>query len=173
VRGHSSGCGLIHPFFPRLNKVKDMDEILFNEAGVKISSQRLTVERQVYALKDIDSVELKKTAPKRMVALAFLLSGLFFMLDEGKLFALGGFFVLIGIVLLISGTTQYTIVLNSDMGRNEVISSSDSVFIEKVLQVLDSAMLNQAHPKGINLHLKTVKIFNDAKVLLKRSLRSL
>lgn len=126
-----------------------MDEhILFHNAGVKISNQQLIVPGHVYALNDIESVEFIKVEPKRTVAFVLLLVGMFLLLREGNLFALGGFSVLMSIVIWISGNTQYSLVINTAAGRKEVLSTMDRAYIEKVMQVLDTAMLHTPHEKS-------------------------
>lgn len=124
-----------------------MDEhILFHNAGVKITSQQLIVPGHVYVLNEIESAEFIKVEPKRTVAIVLLCVGMFILLSEGHLFALGGFSVLMSIVIWISGNTQYRVMINTATGNHEVLSSMDRAYVEKVLHALDAAML-KSYPK--------------------------
>lgn len=139
-----------------------MDEhILFHNAGVKISNQQLIVPGHVYALKDIESVEFTQLEPKRTVALILILAGLFLLFREGNLFALGGFSVLMGIVIWITGNTQYSVIINTSSGRHEVLSSMDRTYIEKVLHALDAAMLKSAHHRPATGHANPLQTLDD------------
>lgn len=125
-----------------------MDEnILFNQADIKISSQHLNVHGKTYALSDIQFVESRLVEPKRIAALILLFCGLALLLDEGSLFALGGFCVLLGIVCWVSGGAKYSVVIHTAAGEHRVITTNDRLFTEKVIHALDTAMLNSAQPR--------------------------
>jgi hypothetical protein len=139
-----------------------MDEhILFHNAGVKISNQQLIVPGHVYALKDIESVEFSELEPKRTVALVLILAGLFLLFREGNLFALGGFSVLMGIVIWITGNTQYSVIINTSSGRHEVLNSMDRAYIEKVLHAMDAAMLKHEHYRPVTGDANPLQTLDD------------
>lgn len=120
-----------------------MDEhILFSHADISISSQQLNVHGKIHAISDIHRVESRLIEPKRIAALILLFTGLVLLLDEGSLFALGGFCVLLGIVFWVSGGTKYSVVIHTADGKHRVVSSDDRLFTEKVIHALDTAMLN-------------------------------
>lgn len=122
-----------------------MDEhLLFSHADISITSQHLNVHGKTYAVSDIHTVESRLIEQKRIPALILLFIGVVLLLDEGSLFALGGFCVLLGIVLWVSGSTRYSVVIQTSDGKYEVVSSDDRLFTEKVIHALDTAMLNNA-----------------------------
>ncbi len=125
-----------------------MDEtLLFSSADIKVSHQHLNVRGQSYAITDINHVELKLIEPKRIVATILFLAGLYLLLDEGKLFALGGFSIILGVVFWVSGGTRYTVVIHSSAGELRVFTSDDRLLTEKIIQALDTAMLEYANPR--------------------------
>jgi hypothetical protein len=163
MRGRS-GCCFIHPFFSPLKPSKGqvMDEnILFSHADVKVSREHLEVHGKIYPVSDIHFVESRLVEPKHIAALILFFSGLVMLLDEGSLFALGGFFVLLGIVLWVSGGTKYSVVIHTAGGEHRVLTSNDRLFNEKVVQALDTAMLSNAQPRVNNVLSATQAAYPD------------
>lgn len=129
-----------------------MDEnILFNHADIKISQQQLNVHGKIYPVSDIQFVESRLVEPKRIAALILFFTGVALLLDEGSLFALGGFCVLLGVVFWVSGGTKYSVLIHTAAGEHRVVTSNDRLFTEKVIHALDTAMLNHAQPKVMNV----------------------
>jgi hypothetical protein len=127
------------PLKPSKGQVMD-ENILFNHADITISQQHLQVHGKSYAIADIQQVESRLVEPKRIVALILLFCGMALLLDEGSLFAVGGFCVLVGIVVWVAGGTQYSVVIHTVTGEHRVVSSTDRLFTEKVIHALDTAM---------------------------------
>lgn len=126
------------------------ENILFSNADVKVTSQHLNVHGKIYPIADIHFVESRFVEPKRILALILLFTGLILLLDEGSLFALGGFCVLLGIVFWVSGGTKYSVMIHTQVGEHKVITSDDQLMIEKVIHALDKAMLNGEQPRALN-----------------------
>ena len=125
-----------------------MDEkILFRHADISISHQHLHVHGKSYAITDIHRVESRLVKPKHMLALILLFCGMALLLDEGRLFALGGFCVLLGIVLWVAGGTKYSVVIHTANGEHRLVTSSDRLFTEKVIHALDTAMQPVTQPR--------------------------
>lgn len=123
------------------------DTILFSHADIKVSHQHLTVRGQTYAFADIKHVELQLIEPKRIVATILFLAGLFLLVDEGQLFALGGFSIILSVVFWVSGGTKYAVVIHNAAGEQRVFSSDDRLLTEKIVHALDTAMLEYANPR--------------------------
>jgi hypothetical protein len=134
------------PLKPRKGQVMD-ENIMLNEAGITISQQFLHVHGKSYAMADIQQVESRLVEPKRIVALILLFCGMALLLNEGSLFALGGFCVLLGIVLWVAGGTKYSLVLHTAAGEHRVLTSHDRLFIEKVIHALATARQPAAQPR--------------------------
>lgn len=150
MRGRIFGAALsIHsspPLLPYKGQVMD-EHLLFSHADISITSQHLNVHGKIYAVSDIHTVESRLIEQKRFAALILLFTGLVLLLDEGSLFALGGFCVLLGIVLWVSGGTRYSVVIHTSDGKYDVVSSDDRLFTEKVIHALDTAILNNANSR--------------------------
>ncbi len=126
-----------------------MDEnILFSNADIKVSLEHLDVHGKIYPVSDIHFVESRLVEPKRIAALILLFTGLALLLDEGSLFALGGFFILLGIVFWVSGGSKFSVVIHTASGEHRVITSSDRLFTEKVINALNTAMLSNVPTKA-------------------------
>ncbi|MGQ2964241.1 DUF6232 family protein [Methylophilus sp.] len=125
-----------------------MDEnILFSHADIKVSLQHLNVHGKSYAIADIHQVEARLVEPKRIAALILFFCGIALLLDEGSLFALGGFCVLLGIVLWVAGGAKYSVVIHTAGGEHCVLTSDDRLFTEKVIHALDTAMQPATQPR--------------------------
>lgn len=139
-----------------------MDEtLLFSSADVKVSNQQLIVRGQSYAIADINHVELNFIEPKRILATILFLTGLFLLLDEGDLFALGGFSIILGFVFWVSVATKYALVIHSSAGEKRVYTSSDRLLIEKVIFSLDTAMLENGPQRAVNSYSSTERTYPD------------
>ncbi|MFD1123039.1 DUF6232 family protein [Methylophilus flavus] len=139
-----------------------MDEnILFSHADVKVSREHLDVHGKIYPVSDIHLVESRLVEPKRITALILLFSGMTLLLDEGSLFAVGGFLVLLGIVFWVSGGSKYSVVIHTAGGEHRVITSNDRLFTEKVITALDTAMLNNGSPIVTSLQSAAETSFRD------------
>lgn len=123
------------------------ETILFSNTDIKVSHQHLNIHGQTYAIADINHIELKLIEPKRIVATILFLAGLFLLIDEGQLFALGGFSVILGVVFWVSGGTKYALVIHSSAGEQRVLTSDDRLLAEKIIHAVDTAMLEYANPR--------------------------
>jgi hypothetical protein len=138
-----------------------MDEnLLFSHADITISPQHLKVDGKTYAIADIQQVESRLVEPKRILALILLFCGVALLLDEGSLFALGGFCVLLGIVLWVAGGTRYLVVIHTSSGEQRVVTSSDRLFTEKVIHALDTAM-QPANQLKVNIPARPEPAYSD------------
>jgi hypothetical protein len=139
-----------------------MDEkLLFSNADIKVSNQHLNVRGKVYAIADINQVELTFVEPKRILATILFLLGLFLLLDEGNLFALGGFSIILSVVFWISGGTKYAVVIHSAAGEKQVFVSDDRLLTEKIIYALDNAMLEHANPRMASTYATNENDYRD------------
>ena len=140
-----------------------MDEsLLFSSADLKVSNQHLNVRGKIYAIADINHVELNFIQPKRLLATILFLTGLFLLLDEGNLFALGGFSIILSVVFWVSEGTRYALVIHSAASEKQVYISSDRLLIEKVIYALDTAMLEKVSPKAVSSYSSIERTYPDS-----------
>jgi hypothetical protein len=130
-----------------------MDEkIFFNQGGISVSSQQFVVNSQTYPIQNIQSTEFRLLEPQRNLAGFFMLIGLLLLLDEGTLFVVGGFSIIIGIVIWVSAVTKYAVILFTADEEHQVLTSNDNLLIEKVIQALDTAMASNVSPIKEEVH---------------------
>jgi hypothetical protein len=115
--------------------------IHFHQDGVRVTNTGLTVNGQTYDLNKITSVHVKGIRPKRWSAMLCIALGLVLLIDESGLFVIGGILITLGIVTGFLASQTYAVVLTMEDGEKEVLLSLDSVYIQKVVHALDTAMV--------------------------------
>lgn len=139
-----------------------MDEkLLFSSVDIKVSNQQLNVQGQTYAIADINQVELTPIHPKRILATILFLTGLYLLIDEGSLFALGGFLIILAVVFWVSGVIKYTLVIHVAATKKQAYTTADKLLIEQVMHALDTAMLENQNPKPTPSHLSNQTTYID------------
>lgn len=126
-------------------------KIFFSDGGIHISNRRVIASGKIFLLQDILSVKLGIARPKRGLSIFSILIGLALLLDEGGLFVIGGFSIFLGIVAWMSARTKFVVSLHTASGEHRALSSSDRVYIEKVIHALDAALVNRIDPRQRDL----------------------
>lgn len=119
------------------------EETYFSDGNVKVTQSNFISGNKIYPLDKIESFNFKEIPPKRLLALIFFLLGLSLLWEEGRLFALGGILVILGMITGIYIRVKYAVILKLAEGEKIALVTDDSTYIQLVLDALDSATLNQ------------------------------
>lgn len=119
-------------------------ENAFNERGVMITRNGLSVAGQVFALRDIRQVDVVKIPKNRLVPSLISLIGVAAAVAGG--IASSSAAIVVGVMLAVVGylawTTQdvtYRLMVEMPDGKREALSSVDVEFVERVAQVVRDA----------------------------------
>ena len=119
-------------------------ENAFNERGVMITRNGLSVAGQVFALRDIRQVDVVKIPKNRLVPSLISLIGVAAAAAGG--IASSSAALVVGVMLAVVGylawTTQdvtYRLMVEMPDGKREALSSVDVEFVERVAQVVRDA----------------------------------
>ncbi len=119
-------------------------ENAFNERGVMITRNGLSVAGQVFALRDIRQVDVVKIPKNRLVPSLISLIGVAAAVAGG--IASSSAALVVGVMLAVVGylawTTQdvtYRLMVEMPDGKREALSSVDVEFVERVAQVVRDA----------------------------------
>ncbi len=119
-------------------------ENAFNERGVMITRNGLSVAGQVFALRDIRQVDVVKIPKNRLVPSLISLIGVVAAVAGG--IASSSAAIVVGVMLAVVGylawTTQdvtYRLMVEMPDGKREALSSVDVEFVERVAQVVRDA----------------------------------
>jgi hypothetical protein len=119
------------------------ERVFLSEGGVQVSNSRFMVLGQTYAMSGITSVTALELRPLRKGAIICIALGLLmlFMVGNQSQGVTGGlFFVGIGLLWWALKKNKYSMVLNSASGEVEALTSTDALFISRVVAALNEAI---------------------------------
>ena len=120
-------------------------ELPFNEAGVSVTRTALSVAGQVIALRDIDDVQVvtrrrSRGVPVSLSAAGAVLGAAGYLYDSPAPFICGLMLFVVGILTWYSQDVTHQLIVVKGGERHEALTSLDRAFVERVEQVLRSAM---------------------------------
>lgn len=108
----------------------------FSQEGVTVSQTRFVVLDKVYEIKRISTLTCKKSSPDFSLAILHLFIGVLLILNEDDLFALGGCFVLLGIIFSVAARPRYSIILSLPEGEVTALTSTDQQHVDRIIQAI-------------------------------------
>jgi len=127
------------------------EKVIYEKGNIKITTMRAIFGDKTYAVPNITSVTKKeKTTPFSFLPVGIIVFGLafitisFFNNLDGAIMILGVFMVIGGYFVAMLLRTEYFIQLGSAAGDTEAYISNDIAEIEKIVQAINQAMIEQA-----------------------------
>jgi hypothetical protein len=124
-------------------------ELPFNERGVSVTRNALSVAGQVIALRDIEDLRVVTVPRNRVVpwllsliGLAGLAAGLWF--GSAVAIVCGTMMVVVGWLTWITQDVTHQLIVVTGGDTREALSSLDRAFVERVAQVIRDATANKA-----------------------------
>lgn len=115
-----------------------LEQILFQENGILISTTRFVVINQTFALAGVVSVQPKEVPPKRKLALVVLLLGLPLLFVY-----IGIVFVLAALYVLFFQKSTYAVVLTTASGQCAAYNHPSKQVVERIVAILNQAIVAQ------------------------------
>ena len=115
-------------------------KVFFSQNGVTVSKTHLTVLGQPVEIEHIFAISCKKLLPDYGLALLSLLVGILLIADEGELFAFGGCLILSGVIAGVAARPRYAIILTTDAGEVNALTSTDKPHVDRVIQAINISM---------------------------------
>lgn len=124
-------------------------ELPFNEAGVSVTRNALSVAGQVFPLRDIDDVQLvtvhrNHVLPIALSVIGAVLSVYGYFDDSVAAFVCGLMLFVVGILTWYSQDVTFRLIVVTHGERREALISLDPFFVERVEQVLRFAMAGRS-----------------------------
>jgi membrane-bound ClpP family serine protease len=126
------------------------EKVIYEKGNIKITNMRAIFGDKTYAVSNITSVTKKeKTTPFSFLPVGIIVFGIafitisFFNNLNGALMILGVFMVIGGYFVAMLLRTEYFIQLGSAAGDTEAYTSKDIAEIEKIVQAINQAMIQQ------------------------------
>ncbi|MBI4719070.1 MAG: hypothetical protein HY763_14795 [Planctomycetes bacterium] len=107
------------------------EQIIFEQGGTKVTSARVVIGPQTYALGGITSVQAREIPPSRKGPIILMIVGFPF-------FFIG---TIIGIIWLIRQKTTYAVLLVSAAGEQEALTSKDKALIAQIVNAINEAII--------------------------------
>ena len=123
-----------------------MELTYLDEGGVAVTTTRLIVRGQVYAMNGIISLSTWKKDPDRSMPILIIIAGLYFLysgLHNSDDLLVGAIFIIAGIVIYRRQKPIFTIRLTLASGNADVISSKDKNFISRIVTALNKAIIDR------------------------------
>ncbi|WP_029147044.1 DUF6232 family protein [Methylophilus sp. 5] len=118
-------------------------KVFFSDGGIIISDSRFIASGYIYNIRDIISARQAVIKPPRALALFSISIGLLFLLNEGRLFVVGGCAIALGVMTWIFTRTTYAVMLKTATGEHAVLRDRNSGYVAQVIQALDAALVNR------------------------------
>lgn len=116
------------------------EAVFFNEQGVFVSSARVVVEGQTYALRNITSVRARKDGPPILASIVVFVFGLFWMgVSEWSTLAVWA----VGIPA-VWFFRKHHVAIATAAGEQRALSSRDGSFVRRIVEAINSAIVHQA-----------------------------
>jgi hypothetical protein len=122
------------------------EEQTFFEAGVvKVTSKRVVVGSQTYALSGVTSVRFHQLKPRRLFPIALIVGG-FLLAKSNPAASIWHYllFAMPGVLWLLLQRSTYTVQLNSSSGESRALQSKNRGFIEQVVAAINQAIVARA-----------------------------
>jgi hypothetical protein len=118
------------------------EQIFFEAGSVKVTSKRVVVGSQTYALSGITSVRFLQLKPRRLFPLALLVAG-FLLAKSNPAASIWHYLIFVapGAVWLLLQRSTYTVQLNSSSGESRALQSKKRDFIEQVVAAINQAIV--------------------------------
>lgn len=120
-------------------------ELPFNEAGVSVTRTALSVAGQVFALRDIEDVQVVTVRRNRVVPVAISVLGIALAVWGGvagstAALVCGAMLFVVGILTWLTQDVTHRLIVVTGGERREALTSLDRGFAERVEQVVRLAM---------------------------------
>ena len=118
------------------------EKVFFDEAGIKVTKQRIVVPAQTYAMSGITSVTSLKQNPSRIGPIVLVVLGLLiaFVMDS----------LILGLLLLAGGVAWFVlhkptwiVQLQSASGATEAYSSKDEDLVARIIEAINNAIIER------------------------------
>ena len=126
------------------------EKIIYEEGNIKITNVRAIFGDKTYAISNITSVTKKeKPTPYSFLPVGIIVFGIafitisFFNNFNAAIMTLGVFMVVGGYFLAMLPKTQYFVQFGSAAGEEQVYTSKSIAEIEKIVQAVNEAMIQQ------------------------------
>jgi hypothetical protein len=124
-------------------------ELPFNEAGVSVTRNALSVAGQVFALRDIEDVQVVTGRRNRTVPIVFAVTSVALaawggLHGSGAALFCGVMLFVVGLIAWFTQDAPHRLIVVIKGERREALSSMDRSFAERVEQVLRLAMAGRS-----------------------------
>ncbi|WP_206956369.1 DUF6232 family protein [Trinickia acidisoli] len=117
----------------------------FNERGVMITRNGLSAGGQIFSLREIQGARIETIQKNKILPLSLSLAGLAVAIAggvsrSGAALTLGAMLIVVGILAWYTQDIKHRLVVSTQGGDREALSSPDSDFVKRVEQALQSAL---------------------------------
>ena len=114
---------------------------LLEENGVTVTTARLVVPRQTYAMSAITSVKSVTLKPPPYLGIVGVIGGIAVLTGEQGAMTIG--FVLIGVAVVrwVRNPTRHVVVVTTAAGESHAVSSRDARFIARIIDAVNEAIV--------------------------------
>lgn len=124
-------------------------KIYFSQDGIRVTKKEFIVKGEIYPIDKIDSISFRELEPRRWLSLLCLMAGLILLLQEDRLFAVGGLLLTVGLLLSICAKQKFAIVLRLPQGEKKALVGDDSEYLEQIIKALNAAIGSRTESKVI------------------------
>ncbi len=119
------------------------ETVFFSLEGIKVSDSHFIAEGQTYAIETVTAVQHGLIEPKRTFSTFCMLSGSFLMIFEDIFMFVGGFSIALGMVAWFTAQTLYSVVIHTEEGEKQALTSTSSTDINRVIRALNTAIISR------------------------------
>ncbi|KQT36310.1 DUF6232 family protein [Methylophilus sp. Leaf414] len=119
------------------------ETVFFSLEGIKVSDTQFIADGQTYAIDTVTAVQHGLIEPKRTFSTICVLSGSFLMIFEDIFMFVGGFSIALGLVAWFTAQTLYAVVIHTEEGEKQALTSTNSTDVDRVIRALNTAIINR------------------------------
>ena len=117
------------------------ERTFFQHEDVSVTNSRFMVGSQTFAMSNITSVKASRQVPKRLWPTLLVVIGVLLAIAESANVGIGIVIGGVGVAWLLVQKTMYHVMLTTAGGETSALSSKQRVYIEKVVQALNEAIV--------------------------------
>ncbi|WP_343533256.1 DUF6232 family protein [Pedobacter sp.] len=114
----------------------------YKDSKVTVTQSRYVTDSKTYAMRNISSVHVFEIVKNRSLPIAMIIIGGLMLLGDGIRVA-GGVILLIGILILVLIKNEYAVRISTNSGEANSIVSRDKIYIQKIVDALNDAIIHR------------------------------